>query len=196
MNGHEKIRNESKQMVIASMLELMKKKPYNDITISQISDHAKLSRRTFYRIFKEKDDILNEICDDLCKEYINHVQNFMDTSQVHCCSIQSVAMIYFSFFEKHYDLVKLFQKNHLEYYLLILHNHYVPILIEQLHKVQIPDDYHNPIRIITLYNAGGLFNILLYWIEKDIKISAVEIEKTLQATFLSLNENSILNKLS
>ena len=49
---------QSKNMYVSALLELMNEKPYNQISISELSDKADLSRRTFYRLFNSMDEIL------------------------------------------------------------------------------------------------------------------------------------------
>ncbi|MGL6299693.1 TetR/AcrR family transcriptional regulator [Streptococcus iniae] len=51
----------SRQELIQALLRLMKNNNYQLITVSEISDEAQLSRRTFYRIYDSKNDILEDI---------------------------------------------------------------------------------------------------------------------------------------
>ena len=43
-----------------SLFELMKKKPYADISITEITDKAKVNRVSFYRNFISKEDIIDK----------------------------------------------------------------------------------------------------------------------------------------
>lgn len=57
-----------------ALTALMERKSYEDITISAISDEAGISRMTFYRNFKSKDDILvshlNSVIEDIKKNFM------------------------------------------------------------------------------------------------------------------------------
>ena len=54
-------KNQTRLWIINSLLELLGRKEYHDITINMIVDHASLGRRTFYRYFKTKDDAMKYI---------------------------------------------------------------------------------------------------------------------------------------
>lgn len=45
--------------ITESLLELLKDKPLNDISISELCSHAQVGRATFYRNFEVKEDVLN-----------------------------------------------------------------------------------------------------------------------------------------
>lgn len=51
---------------LVALLELLKKKKYDDISITEICKEAKLSRKTFYVHFTQKDDLLSHLSNDLC----------------------------------------------------------------------------------------------------------------------------------
>ena len=43
--------------ITESLLELLKDKPLNDISISELCSHAQVGRATFYRNFEVKEDV-------------------------------------------------------------------------------------------------------------------------------------------
>ncbi len=47
-----------------ALLELVEKKPLNKITVQNILDHGGMSRQTFYRKFRDKQDLVNAIYRD------------------------------------------------------------------------------------------------------------------------------------
>ena len=48
----------SQEWIIEALIQLLKTKNYHDITITDIANKAGVARLTFYRNFKDKDDIL------------------------------------------------------------------------------------------------------------------------------------------
>ena len=52
--------------------ELIKNKDYNDINCSTIISTAKISRSTFYFYFKNKDQVVVHVCDDIFDHIFNH----------------------------------------------------------------------------------------------------------------------------
>ena len=55
--------------IYIATVNLIKQKDYSQITISEIIREAKISRSTFYIYFKNKDQILTHVCDDI----FNHI---------------------------------------------------------------------------------------------------------------------------
>ncbi len=51
----------SKESIVQAMFALMENDKYEKISISEITAVARLDRRTFYRHFKTKDDIIKKV---------------------------------------------------------------------------------------------------------------------------------------
>ena len=58
----------TKQNVVNSLLTLLDEKPMDDITISELTQMAGISRMTFYRNYSCKEDILSEHFKDVLKQ--------------------------------------------------------------------------------------------------------------------------------
>lgn len=50
--------NKTRKWIIDALFALLKRRDYRDITINQIVNQAGLGRRTFYRYFKSKDEVM------------------------------------------------------------------------------------------------------------------------------------------
>ena len=48
----------------------MQDKPYSEITVSSLCEQTDLSRKTFYRLFESKQDVLDSLIDRTLREYI------------------------------------------------------------------------------------------------------------------------------
>ncbi len=62
----------TKECIQTALVDLMTKKPYEKITISEIITRSGVSRSAFYRNYSSKKDVVNEICEEtfmLFKEY-------------------------------------------------------------------------------------------------------------------------------
>ena len=51
MNGHEKQKEQSRQMIENALFELLEEKEYSAISVSEIVKRADVARRTFYRLY-------------------------------------------------------------------------------------------------------------------------------------------------
>lgn len=47
-----------RQCIVKALFELLEHKSYHDITIGRLAQKANISRRTFYRCFQTKDDVM------------------------------------------------------------------------------------------------------------------------------------------
>ena len=53
----------------SALLEIIKKKPYNDVTITELCDKLEMPRKTFYRYFESKDDALYALIEHTLTQY-------------------------------------------------------------------------------------------------------------------------------
>lgn len=56
-------------MIADALLSLMKRKPFQQITVTEICREAAIGRKTFYRNFEWKEDIIDFQLDLMCEEY-------------------------------------------------------------------------------------------------------------------------------
>lgn len=59
------------KMLRDAFLDLIKEKPYEKITISEITTRADLARSTFYAHYETKDDLLNSYLEEIAETYID-----------------------------------------------------------------------------------------------------------------------------
>lgn len=59
----------------SSFKELLKHKPYQKITISDIADKAGIARHTFYNHYETKQDLLYYVVDSILEEYYGNLEN-------------------------------------------------------------------------------------------------------------------------
>ena len=60
----------SKKVITETLLRLMAQYPYTEITVKHILLEADVSRKTFYRNFYSKDDVLNSYIDAILHCYV------------------------------------------------------------------------------------------------------------------------------
>lgn len=59
----------SKAEITSALLKLMKEYPYSEITVKQIILETNVVRKTFYRNFNSKNDVLTSYIDQITKNY-------------------------------------------------------------------------------------------------------------------------------
>lgn len=168
------IAEQSKKWLIEALLVLMKEKPYKDITIKEITEKALLSRRTFYRNFSAKEDLLSQYAWKLCNEYISCLRNETNLS------LPNIACVYFKFWQEHLSFLEILQKNNLFYLLPDKYNEYLPeiynIFKGNRHEYDSPEN----LTYVLAFSAGGFWNMLSRWILDGALKSPEEMSNIVQ----------------
>lgn len=72
---NRRIAEESKQKIGNALFTLMKVYHFREITVTQLTQEAELSRKTFYRLFNDKDEVLNIVFDTLFYEFLRRLRH-------------------------------------------------------------------------------------------------------------------------
>lgn len=165
----------SKKVITESLLLLMKKHPYAEITVKQILLEADISRKTFYRNFLSKDDVLNSFINTILQDYVNAIQQ-----QQQKYSLLQTLDVIFDFCEKNREILFILRDNRLLYLLLEKLN--VLILNEHNRYVSESQENHLESQLLTEYiiyfNIGGVWNLIVRWIENNMRDAVIDIKKS------------------
>lgn len=170
MSNHEQQKELSKKWLAESLIRIMQTKPYEDITISEIAKNADLARRTFYRSFASKNDLIAYIVENLVHEYIS------DLCIAENINMEALVLIFFGFFQKHRDLIIVFKQNRLEYFILESFNKYLPMIRLNVCKSKMSDDPEIE-KMFMLISSGGFFNLLMYWTDNNSDITPQKLSQ-------------------
>ena len=166
----------SKKKITEALLLLMKQYPYTEITVKQILLETDISRKTFYRNFLSKDDVLNSFIDTIFQDYVIAIQQQKQKYSL----IQTLDVIFF-FCEKNKEILFILRDNRLLYLLLEKLN--VLILNEHNRNISELQENHLESQLFTEYiiyfNIGGVWNLIFRWIENDMCDSINDIKKSM-----------------
>ncbi|WP_223067715.1 TetR/AcrR family transcriptional regulator [Paenibacillus caui] len=155
---------QSKKWIAEALLRLLKNKSYHHITITEIADEAQLARRTFYRNFQSKNDILYFYIEDLYHEYVALLKKQNELTMFH------VAKVYFTFWRRHQEFLILLMKNDLFFLLLQKYNDYLPVIHQMFQENDEAKQQSEQFLTYGLaFSAGGFWNVLLSWIENGAR---------------------------
>lgn len=167
-----KIAEQSKEKFVAALLVVMNQYGFREITITQLSQEAGLSRKTFYRLFKDKEELISFFFDKLYKKCFAQIQ--ARQLQHYWDVVQS----YFEFCEERRELFALLKRNHLLSLLFEGSYQYSFKVFEYVRSKETADIYSSVLPYLLAYSIGGMYSMLLKWIESDMNIpSSVLIEK-------------------
>lgn len=177
------IKNQTKLLIVNSLLELLEKRSYASITINMIVDRAALGRRTFYRYFKTKDDTM---------EYITNLlmEQFADTIITnHASDMESIILSYFQFWEQYIDILLLLKKAHLLYFIdenLEFHIYNVAKKINHIPD-NLPDEVikesYAKYKYAFSLRLAGLWKSTIIWCEETPRKTPEEMAKLITELF-------------
>lgn len=169
---------ETKEWIADVFLQLLKTKDYHDITISNIADKAFLGRRTFYRYFKSKNEVVEFISLKLVDEFTELLL------QKQSKSFDEIMQSYFEFWEINIEVFLLLKKSRLLYF---LEDNLIDLVTTIALKVgHIPADMENPLglardhRYEFGFKLAGFWKVTLIWSEEMPRKSPKEMSQIIR----------------
>ncbi|WP_270637947.1 TetR/AcrR family transcriptional regulator [Limosilactobacillus mucosae] len=138
-----------------AMFELLKEKPYAELTVAEIAQRAMVSRMAFYRNFGGKDAILTRF---LQQEFAAFIQ---DIKEHDLNSLEQQLTAYLSHFKNNPDLMRVLLKAGFEGELLNQQTAYLHRLLIEYHPELDLSDY------AISYQSGGIYMLLVWWVNDD-----------------------------
>lgn len=170
----------SRKLIMQALLLLMQEKEYEKITVTELAGKAKLVRKTFYRNFKSKDEVLEEFIEHLLQLYIRFLVSANEINQY------EMIRTYFIFWKNYAAILKLMAKNNLLPLILKKYRELYPLLLEQFGSKTADDVIGDDIKDAykNAYTLAGYWMLLCKWIERDFKETPEEMAD-FTAQFLS-----------
>jgi AcrR family transcriptional regulator len=177
-----------------SLQKLLKRKPYKEIQVKEITSLAEVSRPTFYLHYKSKDELLTTIFNDIVIDFEVPALGLFDTwdeySVVRKKILHDISMKSLKNWEKNRDEIKIIMDAGLEVVLLQqVQRHFQNIAKmerEQFIKFgkQVDDDII--FNYIIDFISGGVFMLLKRWVNDDLELPREKISDFLTDIILSI----------
>jgi len=157
MDGHQRQREQSGRMIEESLFALMEEKKLEEITVSEIVKRADVARRTFYRLYNRKEDVLCDYVHRLSEEYkrtFPALKNY---------DLERIAEDFFCFWYLHRDFLLLLYRCGLEEMLY----HELSQISADLIRNRIESSQEREktdVVYFAHYSAGGFLMLLHHWI--------------------------------
>ena len=151
-----------RESIFSALMQLMEKKTFDDITVTEITTRAGVSRMAYYRNYKDKKEILLAYLDELFENYWTHVYTKPQDN------FQS-AYLYFNYFRENKNFLTNLLNSGLTQLISDRHNLYLNTIFKDLYShislESIEENY------VINFLSGGLFKILIGWAENGMKES-------------------------
>ncbi|MPM47007.1 hypothetical protein SDC9_93715 [bioreactor metagenome] len=154
---------------MTALLELMHQKPFQDISISEIAAKADLSRRTFYRSFSSKEEVICYHLNSIWRTGLTQLSADADHSY------WRTIRWYLELWYAHRELALLLYCDDLMALLLREYNK----IFHEIYLIR-KGDYPlakqpQAMNYALAYSAGGLLNILWQWASEGMQKSPKEV---------------------
>lgn len=179
-NKGNTVSNQSKQWMEDALLQLMRTENYQEITIQEITDHAGLSRRTFYRNFESKDDILKGRFYRIWADYEAHLRQTEDIS------LQYVAFAFFSVMQQHYNFLDLMNRQNLLPLFLAEVDELLPAIFSDVKGSRLHLSAES-IQYALAFSTGGFLRLLVKWLDSNALKSPQEMSALVKDIMEILN---------
>jgi AcrR family transcriptional regulator len=153
---------QSKELFAEALVDLLRTKPYHKINITELAQKADLDRRTFYRNFNFKDDILAYRIKGIIEEFQEsiHQQKHLDA--------YIIAKTYFAVCSHHVDFLTLLSEQGLMIHLLSAFDQVLPSLTEKYVRRAVDESEDDFAYVLSFY-AGGFWHLSNKWLQEGIQ---------------------------
>jgi AcrR family transcriptional regulator len=185
----------TRQALLDAMLELMREKGYEALTVEEITARANLGRTTFYLHYRDKEDLLLERFRALQDELVRQVDQVpLATWRVQLQNKEGSHLpvrpflLLFEHAAEHADFYRLVFRSQgasdVEARLRALIAHGAEALrqLKSREGLQLTDEV--PFEVFTHYYAGALLGLLAWWLEQDTPYSPDEMALMFQRLLL------------
>ena len=165
----------TKRLLSKALISLMKKKPFEKISITDICDAAMIHRTTFYAHYDDKYDLLLYITKEIEKEFEN-VGSPSLSGGIREYYL-SVASNILGFINENMELLKtLIVKNKQETFVSRFRAAAVSRFEEKLARcVENGAELEAPASFLANFYIGGCMDAIVWWIENDTPFSSDEL---------------------
>lgn len=174
-----KIAARSRQRLAEALLTVMELYDYREITVTQIAQEAGLSRKTFYRLFRDKDQVLDLVFEGLFQECFARIKS------LELRHYWDVVQVFFDFWEERRELLALLGKNKLLPRVFERSCQYATEVFAFVRSRERAEVSTFPLPYLLAYSVGGMHSMLLKWAEDGMALPSSELIAALKAGFRS-----------
>ena len=157
----------TKKAIYDSLINLMETKPFEEIRVSEICEHAMVNRSTFYAHFNDKYSLLDEIMQDIRKTLTEYLKN--DDYTAHNLRQYAIDLVD--------NLMTFLDKNKKLYYGIVTNNKGSVMMdmllntlkLDLLEKIDL-FEYPNgdiPKDVVATYYIGAISSTLQEWLKAN-----------------------------
>ena len=179
------------------LLELIKEKGYDSISVEEITQRANLGRATFYLHYKDKEDLLVDEFNEIVNERARTISDIPFSAWLPALENPEHAsenkpapplLMAFQHVTNHADLYRILLKNEnsdrtLERIRKIISQAITEFMQKKLEDDPIPILFEVPIDLLAAYFSGALLSCVDWWFEQELSYTPEEMTRMFQRLF-------------
>jgi len=172
---------QSQNWIVDSVIRLLETYSFQEITVTQICQEAQLVRKTFYRNFETKEDVLHYILDHL-------FESFRSEFDIETMEPFEIFTQYYEYWAKEKQLLTYLHRDNLFYLLTKKYIEYADSV--RMYLLFSKGDINRQTGLepyVIHFIAGGMVAILEHWLELGFKESIASLTSLTQTLLLSAN---------
>lgn len=169
MRQSERVERTKKNISLA-LYALLLRKPYEEITVSDICRKADISRVSFYHYYDKKDDILIQFSDERFAEF------FDDFTKLESMTFEDLVIEMFRFLKKNSRQLAILRYAKKEDILLEQFHSYGRYIFSNNRTAGLLQNRDN--QFLLPFLVGGLFQVIMRWLDQGMSASPEEVAKS------------------
>ena len=174
----------STNLIVSAVLDLLKSKSLNEITISEVQEKSSVSRATFYRNFDELVDVMRLLCDQGFEEILDMFVRSEDLE------VRNLAAQVYQYWYNHSNILE-----------ALIDSHRTDILYSSLHQfvkqldvITWLTDNNRTVDYMVSIISYGMIGIIVDWVEHGKREGIHELSINLREAFEIMATFGILSK--
>lgn len=155
-----KTAQQSQRLIADALFRLMDRQPFGAITVTQICEEAGVGRKTFYRNFELKEDVIDFRLDELCGVYEKGLMGI---------ALEQRLGYHFRFLQHHTDELICLYRNGLSSMVDVKFSVFRPMTMPVWSEDPVEQQYRSE------YVAAGIDAIVRTWVSRGFRESLDEI---------------------
>ena len=177
---------QSRQWLEEALFDLLATKTsLRNISVAELSEHAQIARRTFYRYYHSKEQVLTNYLDRLIQDYITELQTAKLTN------FEDLVNLFFQYWSQYTESLKILQDANLLVFILQRSYDKLPAAYTTVMAPwHVTDSNQRQITYDSRFITGGLYNIFDEWLKGDYQEMPVNELVTTALNTLKRMKNS------
>lgn len=160
----------TKKNISLALYALLLRKPYDEISISDICRKASVSRVSFYHYYDTKDDILIQFSDEKFAEFFENI------AKIEAITFEELIIYMFTYLKSISRQITILRYAKKEEILLTQFQSYGRYIFSHTSTSNVLKDKNNPYLLPFL--VGGLFEVIMRWLDEGMLTPPEEVAKS------------------